>query len=102
MGGIPWGAFSGPLHNPFSSLSSPGNNSISDEHFPIVVNGSKAFSTICQVMGQRIFSLMVEASLMFMPFSRQEQIAKDGDPAAWTLSMNSKTHFTLVQDHRTC
>ena len=67
-----------------------------------MVNGSKVFSTICQVMGQRFFSLMVEASLMFMPFSRQEQIAKDGDPAAWTLCTNGETHFTLVQDHRTC
>ena len=53
MGGIPRGAFSAPLQNPISSLSSPGSNSISDEHFPIVVNGSKAFSTIYQVVGQR-------------------------------------------------
>ena len=49
MGGIPRGALSGPLQSPFSSLSSPGSNSISDEHFPIVVNGSKVFSTICQI-----------------------------------------------------
>ena len=48
MGGIPRGAFSGALQNPISGLSSPGSNSISDEHFPIVVNGSKAFSTIYQ------------------------------------------------------
>ena len=48
MGGIPRGAFSGPLQNPFSSLCRPGNNSISGEHFLIEVNGSKAFFTICQ------------------------------------------------------
>ena len=45
-----------------------------------MVNGNKVFSTICQVMGHAaFFSLTVEASLMFMPFSRQEQIAKGGD-----------------------
>ena len=46
--------------------------------------------------GPAFFSLSVEASLLFMPFSRQEQIAKDGDPAAWTLCTNGEAHFTLV------
>ena len=67
MGGIPRGVFSGALQNPISGLSSPCSNSISDEHFPIVVNGSKAFSTIYQVMGPAFFSLTVETSLS-LPF----------------------------------
>ena len=101
MGGIPRGALSGPLQSPFSSLSRPGTTqsapSISDR-------GQRQQGLLHDLpgYGPAFSSLPVEASLMFMPFSRQEQIAKDGDPAAWTLCTNGETHFTLVQDHRTC
>ena len=57
MGGIPWGAFSGPLQNPFSGLSRLGNNSISGEHCPDPVDGSKASSAIYHMQYcKRIFT----------------------------------------------
>ena len=83
MGGIPRGALSGPLQSPSSSLCSPGTTGpISAEHQFQLSSFAARLLDNSAGYGPAFFSLTVEASLLSKPFSRQEQIAKDGDPAA--------------------